>query len=158
MRTYASQVAEGGVVVFVPEYSSTPDQVSHGLHLGADDAVCAMRYARVHASEFGGTGDRIVTAGHSYGANVAALMAMAGGQFEGDCLVVDEVSAVADGFVGLDGMYDFTTLPRSLGFYDFYTVAEMEYASAITYIGPSRGDRPTFQLFTGRETASQDQA
>ena len=71
--TYASQVAEQGVVVFVPEYSSTPAQLSEALHLGGEDAVCAMRFARVHASGFDGSGDRIVAAGASYGANVAAL-------------------------------------------------------------------------------------
>jgi acetyl esterase/lipase len=157
VRTYASQVAEGGVVVFVPEYSSTPGQLSEVLHLGVEDAVCAMRFARAHATDYDGSGDRIVTAGASYGANVAALMVLASDEFEGDCLVGSEVSATADGLVGLDGMYDFATLP--LGFGDYYTAEEMQRASALTYVEPVEpGDDTPIVLFTGREPASQQQA
>ena len=118
-----------------------------------------MRFARTHASDFDGSGNRIVTAGASYGANVAALMVLASDQFEGDCLVSSEVSAAADGLLGLDGMYDFTTLPRVLGFYDEYTVEEMQRASAITYVEQDEPGRETvFELFTGREPVSQEQA
>ncbi len=159
VRSFASEVAELGVVVFVPEYSSTPAQVSEVLHLGGDDAVCAMRYARAHASDFNGSGDRIVTAGASYGANVAALMTLAPDRFEGDCMVGSEVSAAADGLLGLDGMYDFATLPDVLGFPDFYTVEEMRRASALTYVEAAEpGDDTVIELFTGRETAAQEQA
>ena len=143
-------------MVFVPEYSSTPDQLSDVLHQGVDDAVCAMRFARAHSSDYDGSGDRLVTAGASYGANVAALMVLASDEFEGDCLVGSEVSAAADGLVGLDGMYDFASLP--LGFGDFYTVDEMQRASALTYVEPAASGDVPIQLFTGLETASQEQA
>ena len=137
------------MVVFVPEYSSTPAQLSEVLHLGGDDAVCAMRFARAHASDFNGNGDRIVTAGASYGANVAALMTLAPDMFEGDCIVGSEVSAAAAGLLGLDGMYDFASMPDELGFHDFYTVAEMQRASALTYVEPAEpGDDTVIELFT----------
>ncbi|MDH3755107.1 MAG: alpha/beta hydrolase [Acidimicrobiia bacterium] len=159
VRSYASAVAERGVVVFVPEYSSTPEQVSDVLHLGGEDAVCAMRFARAHASDFDGHGDRIVVAGASYGANVAALMVVAADEFEGGCVAGSEVSPAADGLVGLDGMYDFTELPRELGFHEDYTVEEMERASAITYVEPAELEDDTpIELFTGREAVTQHQA
>ncbi len=158
VKRYASEVAEFGVVVFVPEYSSTPAQLAEALHLGADDAVCAMRFPRVHASDFDGSDGRIVAAGPSYGANVAALMVLAGDQFEGDCLASSEVSAAADGLLGLDGMYDFAGLPRVLGFHEEYTVEEMERASAISYVDQAElGADTAFVLFTGREPVSQEQ-
>ena len=86
-------------------------------------------------------------------------MMLAANEFEGDCLVGSEVSAAADGLVGLDGMYDFTSLPHVLGFHVYYTVEEMQRASAITYIdGAEPGDDTAVELFTGREPASQQQA
>lgn len=158
MADYARQVAAGGVVVFVPEFSSTPAQLAEVLHLGAEDGVCAMRYARAHASEFGGDGDRVVTAGLSYGAVVGALMTLAGDHFESDCLVEEDVTAMGDGFVGLDGLYDFDQAPEALGFHDLYTMEQLRTASATTYVEtPARGD-VRFVLFTGSNSAGQDQA
>lgn len=159
MQGFASAAAEQGVVVFVPEYSSTPAQVSEVLHAGANDAVCAMRFARTHAPDFDGSGDRVVTAGVSYGANVAALMTVAPDEFDGDCLVGSDVSAATRGLLGLDGMYDFATLPAVLGFHDYYTDEQMQRASALTYVAPAEpGDGVVVELFTGMSSAAQDQA
>lgn len=158
MADYATQVAERGVVVFVPEFSSTPAQLAEGLDLGAEDGVCAMRYARSHAGEFGGNGDRVVAAGLSYGAIVAALMNLAADRFAGDCFEADDVSGFADGLVGLDGFYDFAELPEVLGFQDRNTVEELEMASATTYVTAPPRDGVRFQLFTGNNTVAQDQA
>jgi acetyl esterase/lipase len=157
MAVYASQVAESGVVVFVPEFSSTPAQLAEALHSGAEDGVCAMRYARAHASDFGGSSERVVTAGLSYGAVVAALMTLAADQFEGDCVEADELSAFADGFVGLDGLYDFVELPGVLGFQDRYTIEELEKASVSTYVAAPPIEGVRFQLFTGSDPVAQEQ-
>lgn len=158
MADYASQVAEGGVVVFVPEFSSTPAALSDVLHRGAEDAVCAMRYARARASDFGGNGNRVVAAGLSYGAVVGALMTLAGDQFEGDCLVESDVTAMGDGFVGLDGLYDFAELPEALGFHDLYSMDQMQTASATNYVMQPAREDVDFVLFTGSDAFAQDQA
>jgi acetyl esterase/lipase len=157
---FARPVAEGGVVVFVPDYSSTPDALADGFRPAVEDAACAMRFARAHASEFEGNAGRIVAAGHSFGGAVAALMVVAGDAFQrDDCLSTPEFSAAADGLVGLDGAYDLVELPAEVGFRDWYTVEQLQEASATEYIEPAaEGDDTGFVLFTGREAAAQHQA
>lgn len=150
MRRYASLVAEAGVVVFVPEYRASPQQLPDSPLGGVEDAACAMRFARAHATGFGGSADRVVTAGFSMGGNQAAIMVLAGDQFEGDCLVGSEISAVGDGFVGLDAGYDFVEMAQAAAVGEMYTLADMQRASAVNHIEPaSSGDDTPFELFTG---------
>jgi hypothetical protein len=158
MSSYATQVAEGGIVVFVPEFRSTPEQLAEGIHVGFDDAACAMRFARQYASDYGGNAERIVTGGVSYGADVAAAMTLAGDQFGEGCLVGDEQSAMGDGVVGLDGLYDAVEAPELLGWHDLYSMEQLEKASATSYVeAPARED-VRFVLFTSSDSFAQDQA
>ena len=100
----ARAIAGQGAVVFAPTYSS--DEPSpKAITLGAEQAACAARYARAHAAEYGGRPERLVAAGHSAGGAFAILLALAGDEFPGECVVAGG-SARVDGVVGLDGAYD----------------------------------------------------
>jgi acetyl esterase/lipase len=101
----AAAIAEQGAVVFAPTLHTDKPGGSNKVSGGAEDAACAVRFARVHVSEFGGDNHRVIVVGTSLGGLMAALMTLAGDEFYGDCLT-QEGSALPDAFVGLDGGYD----------------------------------------------------
>jgi len=101
----ARAIAEQGAVVFAPTFHSRAPTPSSRIGLGAEDAACAVRFARAHASTYGSDNDRVIVVGHSIGGLMGALMMFAGDDFQGDCLT-QEGSALPDAFVGLDGGYD----------------------------------------------------
>ena len=155
MKTFATLVAERGVVVFVAEYRSYPSQVKDDPLGVVTDGPCAVRFARAHAGEFGGVGDRVVAAGFSLGGNVAAITVLAGDEFESECLVGSDVSGVADGLVGLDAVYDFADAIDGSGrdaiFSDeVFSSDAMRRSSAINHVTAAEtGDSRPFRLFTG---------
>ncbi len=151
MTSFARAVARQGVVVFVPEWRSFPAQLEEHRLAALEDAACAIRFARDRAAEYDGDGERVVMAGWSLGANFAAIAVLGDDPAEGDCTVDPEVSARAQGLVGLDGVYDFTELllaePTSP---DWWTIEDMNEISADTYVRAFEGDDfPVFHLFTG---------
>ena len=101
----ARAVAPRGAVVFAPTYYSREYNLSVPIAQSSEDAACAVRFARAHASEYGGNADRVIVVGHSFGGTKGALLMLAGDDFHGDCLT-QEGSALPDAFVGLDGAYD----------------------------------------------------
>ena len=101
----ALAIAEQGAVVFAPTFHGSAPKPSERIGIGAEDTACAIRFAREHASTFGGNDDRLIVVGHSVGGMMGALMMFAGDEFHGDCLT-PEGSALPDTFVGLDGGYD----------------------------------------------------
>lgn len=101
----ARAIAEQGTVVFAPTWHADPPRLSSSIRVGAEDAACAIRFARAHASTYGAHDNRVVVVGQSAGALVGALMMLAGDEFHGDCLT-EQGSALPDAFVGLDGIYD----------------------------------------------------
>jgi acetyl esterase/lipase len=105
MSGLASAIAGQGAVVFSAEWrSGAPSSVAE-IAQGAEDAACAVRFARAHGAEYGANGKRVVLVGHSAGGGIGALVMLAGDDFHGDCLTA-EGSALPDAFVGLDGTYD----------------------------------------------------
>lgn len=155
METFATRVAERGLVVLVAEYHSYPSQVRDDPLAVVRDGACAVRFARSHGPDFGGAGDWVVTAGFSLGGNVAAITVLAGDEFDTGCLVGPEISGVADGLVGLDAVYDFADAIDGPGRADIFSDEvfdsdEMRRASAINHIAPvAPGDGARFVLFTG---------
>ena len=102
----ATAIASHGAVVFVPtRHSGAPKPGARMELTGVEDAACSIRFARAHASEYGGKDTRLVLVGHSEGAMQGALMMLAGDDFHGDCLT-QAGSALPDAFLGLDGGYD----------------------------------------------------
>jgi acetyl esterase/lipase len=97
-------IAGQGAVVFRPTFASyepPPDAIT----LGAEDAACAVRYARANAAAYGGNASRVIVAGHSGGGAYAVLVALAGDDYPADCRATG-VSGRPDGVIGLDGAYD----------------------------------------------------
>ena len=86
-------------------------------HKGAsiERIACAIRFARATAADYGGDPGRITLVGYSAGASSGAVVALAGDDFEGDCVVTD-ASALPDAFVGFEGLYDYATTDYTLAF------------------------------------------
>lgn len=93
-------LAARGFVVIVADYRLVPE-VRYPDFLR--DCAAAVRWARRHAREHGGDGDRIVLTGHSAGAYNAAMLALDPGLLGPD-------RAAVKGFAGLAGPYDFLPL------------------------------------------------
>jgi acetyl esterase/lipase len=132
----AKIVASYGLVVFVPNYrivvSPSWRLISPDLGKGAEDAACAIRFARKYAVEYGGVPDRITGAGNSGGAWVAALMGLAGDDFAGDCLVKGG-SGYLDGIVALEGPYNMVAFSQTLMNLDRAPQKFWEYMSPLFY-------------------------
>jgi acetyl esterase/lipase len=114
MRRLSTSIAGYGAVVFVPNWRTmlTPE-----LEQGAEDAACAIRFARKHSADYGGISDRITGAGHSAGAMIVALMGLVGDEFRGDCLV-EGGSGYPDGVVALEGPYNMLSFSKSMFAYE----------------------------------------
>jgi len=68
--------------------------------------ACAVRFARTTAADYGGDPSSITLVGNSAGASTGVVVALAGDDFEGDC-VVTEGSALLNALVGFEGDYDY---------------------------------------------------
>lgn len=90
-------LAARGFVTLVPDYRLFPEVAYPGF---VEDGAAAVRWARAHARDYGGDGDRIVLAGHSAGAYIAAMLAV-------DARWLGADRAAVRGLVGLAGPYDF---------------------------------------------------
>lgn len=105
---FSVAIAQKGAVVFTPQWHSSapPTTLKEPPNVqGFEETACAIRFARAKAAEYGGNPSRLIVVGHSIGGGAGALMALAGDEFKGDCLVND-LPAYPDALVGLDGAYD----------------------------------------------------
>ena len=105
MEPLAMLIAARGAVVFNIDYRGVRPVVQQGWPDAPEDIACAMRYARANAAKYGGDPSTLVMVGHSYGGYLGPLVALAGDEFDGDCLHGTEVSALPTGFVGIAGNY-----------------------------------------------------
>jgi predicted esterase len=78
---FADLLAESGAVVFNADWRVLADHVEDSL----GDIACAVRYARAHATEYGGDPGGMVLIGHSTGAIYAGEVATNGDVYKGDC-------------------------------------------------------------------------
>jgi acetyl esterase/lipase len=90
-------LAARGFVTVVPDYRLVPEVTYPGF---VEDGAVAVRWVRENARAYGGDGERIVLAGHSAGAYIAAMLAVDGRWLGSD-------RAAVRGLVGLAGPYDF---------------------------------------------------
>ena len=150
VRGLAVTVAGQGAVVFVPEYQSSeppPDRITRG----AEEAACAVRFAKAHGAEYGGDPEHVIIVGHSAGGAFGALVALAGDQFPGDCLVA-EGDTTPDALIGLDGAYDLLryTSAERLGeapAQEWLRISPYSYVDSVP-----RRTGLSFHLFVGLET------
>jgi len=99
----AEAIAQRGAVVFNAPYRLTFE--GGGFPTTFEDAACAVRFAAEHTVEYGGDPDRLIVVGYSAGAQIAAVVALAGDTFDGDCLV-EMNDTLPTRLVGLAGPYD----------------------------------------------------
>lgn len=90
-------LAARGFVVIIPDYRLVP-QVRYPAFV--EDGAEVVRWAELHASNYGGAADRMVLMGHSAGAYIAAMLAV-------DDRWLGQARANVKGLVGLAGPYDF---------------------------------------------------
>ncbi|HEY3428538.1 MAG TPA: alpha/beta hydrolase [Acidimicrobiia bacterium] len=133
----AEYLAAQEVVVF----NSTYRTQTGGFPESFDDVACAIRYARANAQAFTSADGPLVIAGHSAGAHLASVVALAGDEFGDTCPVVG--SATVDRFIGLAGPYDPTlyqqVLPAFYGTRFENDPKPWEAGSAYSYLGDNSG-------------------
>jgi acetyl esterase/lipase len=92
-------IASQGAVVYNIDVEFTVPQLPAIKRI-----ACAVRFARATAVDYGGDPGRITLVGSSAGADAGAVAAMAGDDFDGDCVVTD-TSALPDALIGFEGGY-----------------------------------------------------
>lgn len=98
-------LAARGFVTIIPDYRKVPEVRYPGF---VEDGAAAVRWARAHARDYGGDGERIVLAGQSAGAYIAAMLAVDGRWLGRD-------RAAVRGLAGLAGPYDFAPFTTDAG-------------------------------------------
>jgi acetyl esterase/lipase len=114
MGHLADGLAARGFVVFNATYRTI---AQGGMFPGTvEDVACAVAYARSHALDYSTSADHVTLIGHSAGAHLSALVALAPSVFGTAC---EGGSEQVDAWVGLAGPYDIETyaflLPRFFG-------------------------------------------
>ncbi|WP_158238332.1 MULTISPECIES: alpha/beta hydrolase [Luteimonas] len=136
-RFVGSQLAKHGVVAVVADYRTWP---AAGFPAFMGDAAGAVRWTRDHVATHGGDPQRIFLAGHSAGAQIAALLAT-------DPRYLREIGmAPTDlaGVVGLSGPYDFVISGELEAI--FGPRQQWPDAMALRFVD---GDEPPFLLIHG---------
>ena len=116
--TLAEAIASEGAVVF-----NIGVEMSFPFLTAVEEIACAVRFSRAMAADYGGDASRITLVGNSAGAATGAIVAMAGDDFVGDC-VVNEGSAHVDALVGYEGPYNWATQPVFNDVGDFVSLGE----------------------------------
>jgi acetyl esterase/lipase len=138
-RFVGEAFAARGYVVVVPDYRLYP-QVRFPAFV--EDGALALKWVEQNASGFGGDSSRIILAGHSAGAHLAALLMfdqryLAAVQFERHQIL---------GFAGLAGPYAFNPLAYESTRPVFSTVGDPDQARPITFVD---GSAPPVLLMHG---------
>lgn len=137
-RFVGRRLAEHGVLVVIADYRKAPQPSFPGY---MEDAAQAVRWARDHAREFGGDPERLFLAGHSAGAQIAALLGTDARYLRAYGIDAAKLSGV----IGLSGPYDFVVSGDLLGVFG-RDPAMWARAQALNFVG---GDEPPFLLVHG---------
>ena len=131
------RLAQNGVLAIVADYRTYPRA---GFPAFMDDAAQAVAWARRNAAQYGGDPQRVFIAGHSAGAQIAALLGT-DKRYLGKAGVSERDVA---GVIGLSGPYDFVIN----GQYEkiFGPPSQYPLAQAINFVD---GDEPPFLLIHG---------
>lgn len=101
LRPLASDFAGHGIVAATTTYRAAADGVRFPVPVA--DILCAVDSVVQRTRNAGIVPDRVLLLGHSAGAQLAALAALAGSRFRADC---PAPPARIDGLIGLAGPYD----------------------------------------------------
>jgi len=141
-RWMGEALAAQGVVAVVADVRLWPRTRLDGfLHDGAE----AVRWARDHASEFGGDPSHLFVMGHSSGGQIAAMLAMDRQWLAAVNMKPHDLA----GFIGVAGTYDFIPFDEP-EFYDMFghTPDEQARSQPINFVD---GDEPPALLLQGEK-------
>ncbi|MEO6152393.1 MAG: alpha/beta hydrolase [Croceibacterium sp.] len=133
-------LAARGIVTVIPDYRLVPEVRYPGF---VEDGAAAVRWTRAHCGEYGGDPDRIVLAGHSAGAYIAAMLAT-------DARFLGADQAKLKGLVGLAGPYDFAPFDVASSQAAFGQWPDPAETQPITWAGA--GDPPALLLVGADDT------
>lgn len=136
-RFVGSRLAQHGVVAIVADYRTWPDA---GFPAFMGDAAHAVRWTVAHAADYGGDPTRVFVAGHSAGAQIAALL----GTDARHLAAVDLKPQDLAGVIGLSGPYDFVISGKLEEV--FGPRSQWPDAMAVRFVD---GDEPPFLLIHG---------
>ena len=136
-RFAGQRLADDGILTIVADYRTYPAARFPGF---MDDAADAVAWAHAHAAEYGGDPARLYLAGHSAGAQIAALLGTDGHYLEARGMHAKQLSGV----IGLSGPYDFNVGAEYAPI--FGPPDRWPTAQAVNYVN---GDEPPFLLIQG---------
>lgn len=136
-RFVGRQLAGRGVLAIVADYRTWPRA---GFPDFVDDGARAVAWAQAHAGDYGGDPRRLFIAGHSAGAQIAALLGTDARYLQRRGMSTSQLAGV----IGLSGPYDFdiTGQYRKI----FGPPAQWPQAQAVNFVD---GDEPAFLLIHG---------
>lgn len=105
----AEELTASGSTTVTMTYSTTA--MGAEFPVPVDDVACAVRWAAQRAADAGHAPEHVVVLGHSAGGHLAALVALSGDRFGGEC---PAPPVQVDGLVGLAGVYDVRALGHTL--------------------------------------------
>ena len=138
-RFVGQRLAERGILAVVADYRTYPAVTFPGF---VEDGASAVAWARRHAPEYSGDPDRVFIAGHSAGAQIAALIGTDPRYLAAHGMEATDLAGV----IGLSGPYDFVISGSYRAV--FGEPALWPQAQAINYVD---GNEPPFLLIHGTE-------
>ena len=131
------RLADNGVLAVVADYRTYPAATFPGF---MDDAARAVRRAHDDAAGWGGDPDRLFIAGHSAGAQIAALLATDPRYLHAHGMEPDALAGV----IGISGPYDFNVTGDLVDV--FGSPSLWPRAQAVNFVD---GNEPPFLLLHG---------
>jgi acetyl esterase/lipase len=140
-RFVGEALSKRGLVVVIPDYRKYPEVRFPAF---VEDAANATRWARDHATDYGGDVHAFFVMGHSAGAHIGALLATDARYLN----AVDMKPRDLAGFIGLAGPYDFAPITDADLIPIFgSTLAEQQAAQPVNHVD---GDEPAMLLLHGQ--------
>lgn len=136
-RFVGRRLAQHGVLTLVVDYRTYPRA---GFPAFVEDGARAVAWAHAHAGRYGGDPGRIFLAGHSAGAQIAALLGADARYLQVHGLRPRDLAGV----IGLAGPYDFAITGQYVPI--FGDPAQWPHAQAVNAVD---GDEPPFLLVHG---------
>lgn len=140
-RFVGRRLTETGAVVMVADYRLAPKVPFPGF---MQDGARAVAWARQHAADYGGDPRRVFIAGHSAGAQIAALLGTDARYLKAVGMTPKQLAGV----IGLSGPYDFTIKGDTALERVFGPEAQWPDAMAVRFVD---GDEPPFLLAVGTD-------
>ncbi|MDQ3038576.1 MAG: alpha/beta hydrolase [Pseudomonadota bacterium] len=131
------RLADNGVLAVVTDYRTYPRAIFPAF---MDDAARAVRHVKDHAAGWGGDPKRVFIAGHSAGAQIAALLATDPRYLKMQGIQPQQLAGV----IGISGPYDFEVTGNLVDV--FGSPSLWPRAQAINFVD---GDEPPFLLIHG---------